>query len=98
MAFGASDQARIFSAVSVLEAVPSVIAPLIYNHIYAATVGKLDYAVFFAVAIASIGAFVLLYNAKTTLPLEKVGTPTAETAVESPIAYQEEARDSEVTR
>jgi hypothetical protein len=97
VAFGASDQARIFSAVSVLEAVPSVIAPLIYNQIYAATIGKLDYAVFFAVAIASIGAFILLYNAKTTLPLEKVDTPT-ENAVESPIAYQDEARESEVAR
>lgn len=90
VAFEAKDQARIFSAVSVLEAVPSVIAPLVYNQIYAATVATMPMAVFLAVAAASIGAFGLLYTAKTTLAPEKPHVPPADPVL-SPIAVRDES-------
>ena len=81
---------------SVLEAVPSILAPLLYNQIYALTVRTMRIAVFLAIAAASLGAYVLLYTSTTTTTLASpenletlpAATTTSTCAVSSPLLAQ----------
>eukprot|EP00613_Pedinella_sp_CCMP2098_P025136 CAMPEP_0171712780 /NCGR_PEP_ID=MMETSP0991-20121206/17366_1 /TAXON_ID=483369 /ORGANISM="non described non described, Strain CCMP2098" /LENGTH=617 /DNA_ID=CAMNT_0012303321 /DNA_START=374 /DNA_END=2227 /DNA_ORIENTATION=- len=66
-AYEPADRSRIFAAVSVLEAVPDLLAPLVFTQIYAHTVSVFPTAAFFCIGVSSLVAFMLLSSAKTTI-------------------------------
>mmetsp|Transcript_45183 Transcript_45183/g.88918 ORF Transcript_45183/g.88918 Transcript_45183/m.88918 type:complete len:618 (+) Transcript_45183:198-2051(+) len=66
-AYEPADRSRIFAAVSVLEAVPDLLAPLVFTQIYAHTVSVFPTAVFFCIGVSALVAFMLLSSAKTTI-------------------------------
>jgi len=66
--YGVEDKSRVFAAVSMLEAVPNIIAPLVYNQIFAFTVStSFPETVFMVIATSGLIAAYLLWNAETTM-------------------------------
>ena len=66
--FSPDEQASVFAAVSVLESVPSSLAPVVYNQIYAFTVSSFAGAVFYALGITAFTSTALLFSANKAPP------------------------------
>ena len=67
--YGPADQARVFAAVSALESVASLVAPFVYNQIFAETVAVLPQAVFMAMASTGLIATILFMFVFVRAPL-----------------------------
>lgn len=72
--YGPAEQAQVFAAFSVLESIPGIFAPLLFNSIYAATVGFAPPLVYVAAMTSSILGLGLLCTASTTISSESTKT------------------------
>ena len=64
--FGPEEQASIFAAVSILQSVSSIVAPLVFNLAYSFTVKAMPTAVFYLISGTAAVAATLLFRATTT--------------------------------
>jgi hypothetical protein len=88
----------VFAAVSVLESVSSLLAPLLFNQIYAATVSLFPQAVFIAMSISCLGAVVLFRFVISTTGLVKLSeSPLTRNSAAPPHSSTDQAYESILT-
>lgn len=87
--YGPAEQAQVFAAFSVLESIPGLFAPALFNAIYAATVGFAPPLVYLAVMFSAVVGLALLCFAPTTLPTGSTVAPIDRYELEGEITRSE---------